>query len=86
MEKIKAFAVDHKYALLAVLLVFTPAVGFAFGFLGFVLRFVFGIISWKGVAVVIVFCTVHGAIRLYRWSEQESDTVGHKSNKTPFEL
>lgn len=86
MEKIQRFAADHKWVLLAVLLVFTPAVGFAFGIVGLVLSFVFGIINWYGVLIVTVSATVYGLVRAYRWADRSSGKVEQKLNSNPFDL
>jgi len=68
MEKIQRFAAGHKWVLLAVLLVFTPAVGVAFGIVSLVLSFVLGIVNWYGVLIVTVSATAYGLVRTYRWA------------------
>ena len=86
MEKIKQYARDHKVALIVVLLLFTPVVGFAFGIVGFVLTVVFGILGWKGAGVVVVFFTIHGLVRAYRWADARSGEVEQKLSRNPFDL
>jgi len=86
MEKIQRFAAGHKWVLLAVLLVFTPIVGVAFGIVGLVLSFVFGIINWYGVLIVTVSGTVYGFVRVLRWADSSSDEVEQKLTRSPFEL
>lgn len=86
MEKIKQYAAEHKVALIVVLLLFTPVVGFAFGIVGFVLSIVFGILGWKGAGVVIVFFMVHGLVRAYRWADARSAAVERRLNSNPFDL